>query len=101
MEKRDNSLEDLNTLRKNLKQNIQVKLIPSLYTRSDVHTFRKHLSAKHNDKLFRLSKEQEKPLFNIKNTVICHGLEKMPPKYVLRDSIGWSEKFYCGRFQPE
>ena len=33
-------------------------------------------------KLYKLSREQERPLFDIKNTVICCGL-KSPPKYVL------------------
>ena len=36
-----------------------------------------------NDKLFRLSNEQDKPLFNVNNTVICHQIERDPPKFVL------------------
>ena len=35
-------------------------------------------------KLSHLSKEQDKPLFNVKNTVICYQLESTPPKYVLK-----------------
>ena len=38
---------------------------------------------KHNEKLSRLSKEQENPLLNIHNTVIFYGIEKTTPKYVL------------------
>jgi len=32
--------------------------------------------------LHRLSEEQERPLFNVKNTVICSNLNHQPPKYV-------------------
>ena len=34
-------------------------------------------------KLHRLSREQERPLFNVENTVICLDLPKQPPQYVL------------------
>ena len=72
-------------MRKNLKQFIPVKCIPSLvlYTRLDLHAFGENLRSKHNEKLSRLSKEQDKPLFNVENTVTCYGLDKTPPKYVL------------------
>ena len=39
--------------------------------------------ATHNKKLLALSEEQEKPLFNVKNTVICYELDREPPKYVM------------------
>ena len=37
----------------------------------------------HNNKLCTLSEDQDRPLFNVKNTVLTHGLEKQPPAYVL------------------
>ena len=33
--------------------------------------------------MLRLSSEQERPLFNVNNTVICYKLDKNPPKYVM------------------
>ena len=36
-----------------------------------------------NGKLNRLSKEQKRPLFNVKNTVMCYNLDRQPPKYVM------------------
>jgi len=36
-----------------------------------------------NKKLNWLSKQQKRPLLNVKNTVICYNLDKHPPQYVI------------------
>ena len=56
---------NLEETRNRLKTSIPRKCIPSLvlYTRHDNKTYRNTLSTKHNDKLFRLSKEQEILIF--------------------------------------
>ena len=84
-EDKKHSWDNLEVIRNELKQTMPVKCFPSLilYTRLNLHKYTKDLSQKHNEKLSRLSKEQEKPLLNIQNTVICYGIEKTPPKYVL------------------
>ena len=44
---------------------------------------RQEQSKTHTKKLSNLSDEQERPLFNVKNTVQISDLEKTPPTYVL------------------
>ena len=53
-----------------IKQEIPKKCLPSLvcFTRYDVHNVRKKHSIKLNDKLSRLSEEQEQPLFDVNNS---------------------------------
>ena len=48
-----------------------------------MHNVRKKHSIKLNDKLLRLPEEQERPLFDVNNTVICVHLDRNPPKYAM------------------
>ena len=68
-----------------LKNSAPQKCIPSIVTfsRLNVMEHRHKQQAIHNKKLLDLSEEQGKPLFNVKNTVICYELDKEPPEYVL------------------
>ena len=72
--------------RVNLKEKLtKVKCLPSvvLHTRYDIHQIREKQSIKLSEKLRKLSLEQERPLFEITNTVICYDLNIKPPKYVM------------------
>ena len=71
--------------RNDLKEKLPLKCRASviLHSRIDLRLLREKKSSSLNDKLSRLSKEQDKPLFNIKNTVICYQLDSTPPKYAL------------------
>ena len=64
-------MEKLDEDRNTFKRKVNVKIIPSiiLHARYDIRTFREKLAAKLNDKLLRLSNEQEKPLFNVHGIV--------------------------------
>ena len=75
----------LDEYRDRLKLKLPVNYRPSaiIYTIDYLRKFRmKHLSIL-NNKLSRLSLEQDKPLFTVNNTVICYELDSRPPKYVL------------------
>ena len=79
------SLEKLTENREKLKVKLPEKCIPSviLHCRYNLRLLRQQKSLKLNDKLLRLSKKQEKPLFNVNNTVLFYNLETVPPKFVL------------------
>ena len=48
-----------------------------------IHTTRAETKQRHSNKLQRLSSEQERPLFDVQNTVKLHNLDVTPPKYVM------------------
>ena len=75
----------LNERRQSIKDAVPEKLRPSvaLYSRIKRRLTRQDRAAIHNKKLLALSEEQEKPLFNVKNTVIAYQLDTAPPKYVM------------------
>ena len=60
------------------------KCSPSIiiYIRFYLDSLREKQTRKLDDKLFRLLKEQQHPLFDINNTVICYNLTLKPSKYV-------------------
>ena len=72
------------TVRNELKDLVGYKYLPSiiLHSRLDLKELRFNQSNKLNTKLNRLSKEQDRPFFNVENTVICYNLNYQPPKYV-------------------
>ena len=87
-----NAKENLTTLtnrieekREALKRNCPSKCLPSIvvYIRISRLKLRIATRQKHNHKLEKLSEEQNKPLFSVKNTVKLCDLEETPPKYVL------------------
>ena len=84
--------DKLEESRNELKCKKQVEIIPSIifHTRYDIRLFRRGIANRLNGKLLRLSNEQDKPLFNVNNTVICYNPIK-PPKYVI-DTLALSPR---------
>ena len=78
-------MSNLDDKRSHLREELSDKLIPSvvLYTRHERRLYRVKQSAIHSKKLQRLSAEQDRPLLNVSNTVVCFGLKCDLPKYVL------------------
>ena len=74
------------TVRNDLKDLVGYKYLPSivLHSRLDLTELRFNQPNKLNTKLNCLSKEQDRPLFNVENTVICYNLNYQPPKYVFQ-----------------
>ena len=71
--------------RREIQNNVSVTLLPSvaLHTRQSARETRKEVRNIHQKKLLALSEEQERPLFNVKNTVTLHNLDEEPPAFVL------------------
>ena len=61
------------------------KLLPSVavHTRLHCRDVRQIVKNGHDKKLLALSEEQERPLFNVKNTVRLYDLDEVPPRYVI------------------
>ena len=80
----ENSKMNIFTVRNELKDLVGYKYLPYiiLHSRLDLKELRFIQSSKLNTKLNRLSKEQDRPLFNVENTVIYYNLNYQPPKYV-------------------
>ena len=47
-----------------------------------------------------LSEEQHRPLFNVKNTVVLHGLEEQPPNYVMETLSLGPKNCVLEKFNP-
>ena len=75
----------LNEARNELKTVLPLKCRASviLHTRYDLRLLADKLMTNFDSKLTKLSREQDKPLFNVHNTVICYQLDSTPPKYVI------------------
>ena len=75
----------LDERRKLLKNAVPDNLLVSVAFHSRIHirVERRTIQARHNKKLLELSEEQEKPLFNVRNTVLTYELDTEPPKYVM------------------
>ena len=60
-------------------------LIPSviLHSRAGIRTVRMKVTNRHTQKLKHLSIEQERPLFDVHDTVKQHNINIVPPRYVL------------------
>jgi len=74
-------IESRNCLKLKLPDKCRSSVI--LHMRYDLRLFKNKQSSTLNKKLTNLSSEQDRPLFSIKNTVICYQLDLNPPKYVL------------------
>ena len=90
--------EKLTVNRNALKQRINAEMIPSiiLHTRHEVRKTWREVSYRKNKKLLKLSQEQDSPLFNVQNTVMCFNLTTPPPKYVMETLALGAEKFDTG-----
>ena len=79
------------------------KCLPSvvIYSRMARHGTRREQSERHNRKLTALSEEQERPLFNVQNTVVICGLETPPPTYVMETLSLGPKNAVLDRFDPK
>ena len=77
--------EKITTNRTEVKRKINPKLYPSIIVQTKIflHEQRTLQQEKLNGKLRALSEEQDRPLFDIENTVLCYGLSRPLPKYVM------------------
>ena len=82
---------------------VPTKCLPSivLYTRKKIKEFREIHKHKHEKKLTSLSLEQERPLFNIRNSVICLDLDVNPPSYVLQTLSLGPRNAILDKFNPK
>ena len=81
-----NSLQEkLNIARDTLKHKTPTKCLPSVVLYTNIERRQQIVNRRntHTKKLLTLSEDQGRPLFNVRNTVVCCGLDKEPPKYVL------------------
>jgi len=71
--------------RKQLLELLPRKLLPSvaLYSRLSRRKIRKDVQNKHKAKMENLAKEQERPLFDIHDTVKRLNIDVKPPQYVV------------------
>ena len=83
-EERDKIKFQLEEKREDLKNTVPRKYLPSIifHSRYDRRIAHREQSAKHNKKLTNLSEEQERPLFQVLNTVRLCDIDLKPPKYV-------------------
>ena len=86
-----------------LKNATPEKCIPSiiLHTRNMRHRTRQEQSKTHAKKLSNLSDEQERPLFNVQNTVVTFELDTKPPKYVLETLSLGPKNAVLDQFEPK
>ena len=95
--------ENLEGKRRILREATPRNCLPSvvLHTRNTrVETHREQLR-NHNKKLTFLSEEQERPLFNVKNTVVLCDLETPPPAYVMETLSLGPKNAVLGKFDPK
>ena len=81
----EQNINNVESKRTALKNKVPPDLIPSVavYSRCEVRETRLKVQSTHNGKLDRLSKEQERPLFNLQNTVKFYEINLQPPRYVI------------------
>ena len=77
------SMQKVNIEREKVKMRVPYKCYPSviLHTRCFIKEFRSELGNKLNSKLHRLSREQERPLFNVENTAVSYTHLTLPTIY--------------------
>lgn len=94
--------EKLKQIRATVCAKVPRKLLPSIavYTRISRVEFRCELVRKHSRKLAMLSQEQERPLFNVKNTVVLCGLDKNPPSYIMQTLSLGPKNAVLDKFNP-
>ena len=82
IEKREKTVKDARIA---LRSIVPDRLVPSvvLFCRIEVSNTKEELMKTHCNKLQNLSKEQERPLFNVHDTVKLIDLDEVPPKYVM------------------
>ena len=93
----------LDKKREAIQNEVPENLLPSvaLHSRIKCRSTRKNREMIHNKKLYTLSQEQEKPLFNVTNTVIAHNLDAPPPKYVMETLSLGPKNAVIEKFDPK
>ena len=88
--------------RGDVQKSIPEKILPSVafHSRQSVREVRKLVKNTHQKKLLALSEEQERPLFNVKNTVTLHDLDEEPPLYVMETLSLGPKNAVLERFNP-
>ena len=78
------TVEELQEKRELVKSKVPTKCIPSVILHTRLMRCKSHRDQlrTHNKKLQNLSYDQERPLFNVQNTVVLCGLDAPPPAYV-------------------
>ena len=71
--------------RGDVQKSILEKVLPSVafHSRQSVREVPKLVKNTYQNKLLALSEQQDRPLFNVKNTVTLHDLDEVPPVYVM------------------
>ena len=101
---------DLNSWRNNLDEKRRqlssvapTKCLPSIAIHTRIARVKTRCKQKrtHNQKLMKLSEEQERPLFNVQNTVVLCGLETSPPTYVMETLSLGPKNAVLDRFDPK
>merc|ERR1711888_564566 len=89
--------------RQQLRAVVPERTLPSvvIYTRLSRLTTRRQLTEVHNKKLASLSEEQERPLFQVSNSVVVCGLETPSPKYVMLTLALGPKNAILDRFDPK
>ena len=79
------------------------KILPSVavFTRLERRDTRRRGAEVHNRKLAKLSEEQERPLFQVCNTVVVSGQGIKPPKYVMQTLALGPRNAVLDRFDPK
>ena len=92
----------LETKRSVVKERIGEAILPSvaLHTRLWCRNIRRKIKSGHDKKLLNLSEEQQRLLFNVKNTVVLHGLEEQPPNYVMETLSLGPKNAVLEKFNP-
>ena len=85
---KDSANDIINTVankRKNLQEVLPDYLLPSviLHCRHTIRITRNEVAKRHLHKLNHLSSKQDRPLFNVHDTVRFHDIDVIPPRYVL------------------
>ena len=72
-----------------------------LHTRISRSKVRREQLGTHNKKLNNLSEEQERPLFNVQNTVVLWDIDKPPPEYVMQTLSLGPKNAILDQFDPK
>ena len=95
-------VERLDKLRSELVMRVPEKCIPSvvLYSTYFRRQLRSKLSKRHADKLNTLAQEQQRPLFQVKDTVVLHNIDTTPPAYVMATLALGPKNSVLDKFKP-
>ena len=78
------------------------KCIPSvvLYSTYFRRQLRSKLSKRQADKLNTLAQEQQRPLFQVKDTVVLHNIDTTPPAYIMATLALGPKNSVLDKFKP-